>query len=1227
MQQKKITTTEMKDTEENSDGPVQTGNNGYITAENKKNTNFLTNLANMTAADCRHDFGINVSTQGIDKQFSDALPAFVRQSPDEDGVLDSIITITQSTPSFRAFLESITKDESDGKDFDVRYPNSGETYITTYNVFRYDGDNYRNSEIDFGSDFTKKSNLFLQTGNAAIIVDFNQHGFMSKLKEGPKVDGTIHYLMTPEVVNDPAGKPSIFDRTVFNFDSGVKMISYVQTTPTTTEYTPFKKNSTEFSNNFFSKYNFSVSPIQQTFEKGNISKLNTSLTITFNDGKKPYVNTITDSKKQNSINSLTGYVMGLIYKPSTPLNKFNFNSKLQQKRGGDWFQALCCLSVNNKSYSSLLPDTSRSVNFSGPVYLVTHDRIALGYALVNGVNVIYLANNKDTYVFKNRNDKIVKGNSVPIEQSIHKELVKFKNKALGAAFSDYKNFKDKHDVYKKTRDYMISKCQKDFQTSIDTANYFLSDSKIRSSNHRDYKDDFKQMLLNIKSIFKTALLYSFVLQNLPDIDDKYNFIVNFLGSDGENLPPKFNVSIGPDLLKIREYKSFISDSAFEKLRPGGINRGNEAAAADLIKQNLSKALDKMDVGTAINTLFSSQNNGITDSISLFERRIKNCGTEIEPQVYEQYIFLKFITNMPLEQLSLIVDIFEQKFIPIITNYGKNLETYYNGRRIKASDEEKFMFFRPANFSSEVILILKPFYKSADTCKVPFKTETIDLDGNKKPVLNESTDCVLTVTDSISRNINTKLKQSDAINYSEQIGGGLSILNDHLLTNRTSGIVYDSNINTIIWDLMGSKINNDNNYFDPVFNYINFMVNNREIKESDIDIFIQEFLDVSYANVHVSEETKDYIKKLIEKKGQSDNCRPNIQAIILLIVFLFLASGAAAAAVMLGGGPNDISISVKEIDNKVILRDNLFCYHPLLPIYINLTSFYNQIGPDFNGDPFYDTYIKYVNVLEKMTDILISNYLSDDLQKNIEAYLIGYSLKTIFFTSNKNNALFTTLKTLLKLDDNEARLFTMKNDIFGGQIVGNTLINDGDSDELIGNLFMSTPLVSKFINDEVNLSQIILAELNQEQLPVDDINDSSVYTSKLKSQINNILDKIVNKISIDRTGNPPDLSIPEGIDVSMDNSEESPVEETLPTIQSSKKYQPFKMQTGFTDYSQMKDLNPMGFNWGSFGQGQTAIGGTKKTNRKRKYTRRPKKSNKKRSIRKRRINKHKKTRKH
>ena len=48
--------------------------------------------------------------------------------------------------------------------------------------------------------------------NSALVVDFNQHGFLSRLKQGPsKPDIKLYYVMTREVVNDPAPKTPVTD--------------------------------------------------------------------------------------------------------------------------------------------------------------------------------------------------------------------------------------------------------------------------------------------------------------------------------------------------------------------------------------------------------------------------------------------------------------------------------------------------------------------------------------------------------------------------------------------------------------------------------------------------------------------------------------------------------------------------------------------------------------------------------------------------------------------------------------------------------------------------------------------------------------------------------------------------------------------------------------------------------------------------------------------------------
>ena len=92
------------------------------------------------------------------------------------------------------------------------------------------------------------------------------------------------------------------------------------------------------SNNFFSKYNFHLSPIKQviTKTKGTVnSRLVTNLDITYttNDGT-PYNTTIEDSKDENTISTVMGYIKYYLnlWKSDARISsqdKFHFNSKIQ----------------------------------------------------------------------------------------------------------------------------------------------------------------------------------------------------------------------------------------------------------------------------------------------------------------------------------------------------------------------------------------------------------------------------------------------------------------------------------------------------------------------------------------------------------------------------------------------------------------------------------------------------------------------------------------------------------------------------------------------------------------------------------------------------------------------------------------------------------------------------------------------------------------------------------
>ena len=71
------------------------------------------------------------------------------------------------------------------------------------------------------------------------------------------------------------------------------------------------------------------------------------------------------------------------------------NNKFQQKRTGDWFQVLLCLIIKLrecKKYRKQGPQQEGDISIQNKftnVYLITHDRIAVAFALLMGVNVLY----------------------------------------------------------------------------------------------------------------------------------------------------------------------------------------------------------------------------------------------------------------------------------------------------------------------------------------------------------------------------------------------------------------------------------------------------------------------------------------------------------------------------------------------------------------------------------------------------------------------------------------------------------------------------------------------------------------------------------------------------------------------------------------------------------------------------------------------------------------------
>ena len=264
-----------------------------ITPEIKSKEKFKNTIANLARSDAQHDLGALLNDEfrnsSILNAFNEGLPNPSTHHFNELGSLASVIinangnsinNITNSPPNASDKLKDAFRIVPDVNNAtrgpDAIFNVGVDDPIFSYSVVQFVipcGNNTpeireKACQINFGKTFFINTELGGGGNEAAIIVDFSQHHFLEKLVEGePVPDFKIHYLMTPEVVNDPAGKPNVHNKSLFGAQNGLNLISYVQTDADDLLYTHFDPKDPNPANNFFSNYDFTLSPIKQIYTK------------------------------------------------------------------------------------------------------------------------------------------------------------------------------------------------------------------------------------------------------------------------------------------------------------------------------------------------------------------------------------------------------------------------------------------------------------------------------------------------------------------------------------------------------------------------------------------------------------------------------------------------------------------------------------------------------------------------------------------------------------------------------------------------------------------------------------------------------------------------------------------------------------------------------------------------------------------------------------------------
>lgn len=1095
----------------------------FITSDIKQNDSFKQQLANMARGDAHHDLDEVFKRKNYDndsnikKAFDAGIPFEPDDYYDEPTCLASVI--------FKVH-DSIGNDKIDqlrnvinATNENNPTPNLVEIGLNNKTYFNYDVLQFvipcsNNTKAgltpytgnNFGNDFFERVSLGGKTQkgigtNATIIVDFSQHHFMEKISEGLRTNNTIYYLMTPEVVNDPAGKTNIHNKSIFENTNGVKLVSCLQTTPNPMSYTKYNPYETNPLNNFFSNYDFSLLPIKQVFTNAKNEKLISTLNINYDRGNNiPFTDTIEDSKGENSITTVLGYLKSIIQKlnkntfgtSSNDVNKkdnlqFNFNSKVQQKRGGDWFQALSCLDAKNRTYTQILPGNDRRQidnNALGPVYFVTHDQIAVSYALLNGVNVIYMDYYGRIYVFKNRGDPIFAEGAIPVEELLFNSMRKY---WIGEN-REYEYLKDNCiNVYNNYKTQRVS--------LIDTHKELLESTikSLNSNNNLDLNNiNFTKIFTQgFKNLFYQAVTLAFVLDNFAEITINSNeFLI------------EYDALLKNEPINIEENKKrIINLNTNLNILKGLYDKFGDISVSDsgLVFSNwIINNVKKIDVYKAVDKLnfdeYFEDNNSISKRFIDLVFKTESLNTN---KTTDKHIFLPYIQTLPYEQLNVIVNaLMDIKSKLDNSNTIQNTKTQRTSRSGRPSPETIFLN-NLLNLIYEATLLLKKPVDSSILVKA--SQEIVDDIKQLKNDIEavgtlQSTDNIIVHEDSkeieILKGENGKESSSTMfVDDTNKIGGGW----ENLKTNpRGENVICDVSVKQITWQLLNCILLENCSLpglKDILDNYKKYIPDVQPTGEN-VDYFDQdEFIQKIFKHIK-NEEQEGYRNALMMNLG--------IVGLLLHIISILIIMNQMKHG---GGNPDE--------PNDNLLQNFNMGYHPLMPIYMLLSPFYYTLGPKAQGDPFFYTYFTYFNVLEKMVDVLENNYLnvSSNNSKILTAYVIGFALRSFLFTSNTSSLQSKKILEVVGMSQEEFFTFSLKNDSFSNLIMG-TFHSNPDED-IAAFILLDSKLFDNFINNEVNIKNILQQGTEIDNLPTYNI---------LKDKVYNLLSRIASKINIDR-GSP------------------------------------------------------------------------------------------------------------
>ena len=1178
--------TKIEDTEGTAvEIPLQQGS---VTNLYSKNADFNIDalnqlLSNLSVGDAKHDFGYTqdkLLNPRFQASFNTGIEVPYSEILSEPQCLDSVIKSYSIDKGATDIETEYTPIQVANPKYE--YGKTSEHNITTVNGNKYQV-NYtdvkpqtdnpttmmgkiasvaknliKGAEVINGPTFYE--NLKLDTNEKiAIIVDAASISLYDILNTGTFPEGTrptVYYVYAEEIVNDPATKKSP-DAKEFKKETGVQFIPCVpiETNKNLYYYYSYENPSanTPFIKQFYTNYQFQLSELKKSV-KGRSLEYITNLNIVGRE--RGHFNPLPDSKSKNDITFLTSFLQKFLDKifgrgDITAEQHFLFSSALQQKRSGDWLQVLLCAAIKDHLRQFVVYGSNNvNVDDISRVFLVTHDQIALSFALLMGIDCIFTHHNgkehfHSVFVYKildpvadNARKAELAARIVSDDDGGLKGTLITKINELIENIKVYQ--RDKYDLLTNAKNNLLND---NLRVELDKIDNKTGEYTIKSD---DGKYNVTWFNRETRAIFTTALEVMISKNIIPNLNDQIDALTNIIPGIGESLN---NDRLSNNDLVIQNYNRYITQ--YENIR------------------KIYETSNSVDTALFNTKITDFKKSNIYKRAAEWSWDINISSREVAFMENDATSTYKSDRNIFLYNINELDDIFKQKVTFIYYKYytflldkctfttPENLnDNFKNGYGQIA--ERSYIKFRAVSlsFCTEVLLTLGGVGVNFDkTVTQPVTLTSHEIVAEMEGFLDENPDTISTLlkddvvveedtnynnatnkisADSLEAEVTVdtaevsvsdeaalpeKLSEKDPIEFIDMRGGDIITVGSFM-----------TSIKQVTYPLLTFIINNGN-YYDkvkecllsqkvdivdaailPSESYTSVTADNAardeitptsNINQNVSDFYAPSFTKIEPPMVAPSEKTPAYRapsaitrSKATQEKGGKDEGEQyggSIQNLRSLFDSLPKSSSETP---------------ITFYNTTDIFQDNTVCFHPLLPIYMITQTYMSAINNEhIEESQDFDLFVNYLNFLKKIKEKVVQIYSGENNNTNLnklEAYAIGLGLKQLLFVSNNTNDGYGDCLKVLNAEDSIYRPVSSLTDSLCSAICGK--ITHADIVLQEGLIYLNSDLFTQFARS-LNVNRIFGFY----------VDTTNFELSKFKAQVLEFSNELAQQIIADRTG--------------------------------------------------------------------------------------------------------------